>query len=113
MKLNIPADSQQEVAKQLQIVCDDVGMAILRLLYNGKYRYFNDISRELSEEGTASRRTIHARIVRLENAGIVRSRMESLKSSEADIKRWVRNFYIRDEHKGWIKELLDLKKSGS
>ncbi|RLA63512.1 MAG: hypothetical protein DRQ88_12380 [Epsilonproteobacteria bacterium] len=109
MKLNIPVESPQDVAKKLQIVCDDVGMAILGLLYEQRHTYFNDISRELSEEGIASRRTAHARIARLENAGIVESRMEPLESSEADIRRWVRNFYIRDEHKEWIKKLLDLR----
>ena len=111
MKLNIPSKSSGDVAKKLQIVCDKVGMNILKLLCEGNYKYFNELSRELTKQGIASRKTIHARIIRLENAGIVKSRMEPMESSEPDIKRWVRNFYLCDEHNQWVRELVGCRET--
>ncbi len=74
--------------------------------------HLGEMERELTGRGVASRRSIHERLVRLNNMGILRSSMIQIemKGESKPITAWVRQYHVSVEHEEWIRKLLAPKR---
>jgi predicted transcriptional regulator len=88
-----------------KVLGDSVSLAIVKYLTRSEYGYLNQLSRELTSLGVASRRSIYERLVDLQTAGILDCAMTRIQNDNA-IKSWVKRYTISERHKEWVKELL-------
>lgn len=104
MKLNIPTSDQLEAEEFISLVSHRISKAILENLLKKNPKFFNQLSRELTTQEVASRKSIHKKLNELESKGILLSNMELL--SDEDLPRWVRQYRISKEHRDWIETLF-------
>ena len=94
------------IQEKLNIIGDKINQRILGYLLENEKAFFNQMSRDLSEQRVVSRRTLYGRLMEMENAGILVSEMVSLDYGEKHIQRWVKEYHISNKHLPWMREVL-------
>lgn len=90
----------------ISLEMDSPTREILKFLIKENVAYFNQLSRELSKAGVASRKTIFGKLLSLEESGILVSKMKRLPYGETDIQRWVKEYHISEGKVDRLKKLL-------
>lgn len=109
MKIELPARRQEEVQELLQtVVGDKINKAILTYTMAKGRTHLGEMERELTKRGVASRRSIHKRLVLLNNMGILKSTVIQIemKGESKPITAWVRQYQVSGVHEDWIRKLL-------
>jgi hypothetical protein len=104
MKVCIPNESPEQALTVLREAKDDKGVSLLQVLYEGGFSYFDIISTGFRGK-IVNGFTVHSRIVRLEDLGVIYSSLESIPSSKG-ISKAVKKYYISKKHKSWVTQFL-------
>ncbi len=91
------------------IISDVINQRILEYLLEKKKAFFNQMSRDLSENNVVSRRTLYGRLMIMENADILVSDMVRLDCGRKHIVRWVKEYRISGKHLHGIQDTKDLE----